>query len=67
MGAAFTPETLNQIKQKNISKPPKINKNNVDNPDGNIKNLNNNIYWNIFNNIYSPFYKKKKKMMMKMN
>lgn len=61
MGAAFTPETLNQIKQKNISKPPKINKNNVDNPDGNIKNLNNNIYWNIFNNIYSPFYKKKKK------
>ena len=58
MGAAFTPETINQIKQKNISKPTNINKNNNDNSNGNIKNLKNNIYWNIFKNIYSPFYKK---------
>ena len=57
MGAAFTPETLNQIKQKNISKPPNKNKNNIDNSNENIKN---NIYWNIFNNIYYPFYKKLK-------
>ena len=58
MGAAFTPETINQIKQKNISKPSNKNKNNNDNSNGNIKNLKNNIYWNIFKNIYSPFYKK---------
>ena len=58
MGAAFTPETINQIKQKNISKPTNINKNNNDNSNGYIKNLKNNIYWNIFKNIYSPFYKK---------
>ena len=58
MGAAFTPETINQIKQKNISKPPNKNKNINDNSNGNIKNLKNNIYWNIFKNIYSPFYKK---------
>ena len=61
MGAAFTPETINQIKQKNISKPPNKNKNINDNSNGNIKNLKNNIYWNIFNNIYSPFFKKLKK------
>ena len=58
MGAAFTPETLNQIKQKNISKPSNKNKNNIDNSNGNIKSNKNSIYWNIFNNIYSPFYKK---------
>ena len=61
MGAAFTPETINQIKQKNISKPPNKNKNINDNSNGNIKNLKNNIYWNIFKNIYSPFFKKLKK------
>ena len=61
MGAAFTPETLNQIKQKNISKPSNKNKNNNDNSNENIKKNKNNIYWNIFNNIYSPFYKKIKR------
>ena len=59
---AYTPETLNQIKQKNISKPSNKNKNNIDNSNENIKNNKNNIYWNIFNNIYSPFYKKLKKI-----
>ena len=58
MGAALTPETLNQIKQKNMSKPSNKNKNNIDNSNEKIKKNKNNIYWNIFNNIYSPFYKK---------
>ena len=58
MGAALTPETLNQIKQKNMTKPLNKNKNNIDNSNEKIKKNKNNIYWNIFNNIYSPFYKK---------
>lgn len=58
MGAALTPETLNQIKQKNMSKPSNKNKNNIDNSNEKIKKNKNNIYWNIFNNIYFPFYKK---------
>ena len=58
MGAALTPETLKQIKQKNMTKPLNKNKNNIDNSNEKIKKNKNNIYWNIFNNIYSPFYKK---------
>ena len=59
MGIAITPETLSQLKTKNI---PKENiKNNINNSNTNSKKNKNNNYWDILYNIYSPFFSKLKK------